>query len=216
VATTLDFSFEFRNKRFKDAESGFRAFAQAIKQNWEGSAKVLSAELREFLDGVADALAQRHGGAWPGGTTTNTLSRRSGAMVQSIVESVQVNGRAFDKITGQIGGSMIAAMQEFGATITPKTAKYLTVPLPAALDSKGLPRKKSAREWDNTFVARSKAGNLIIFQRDGAKIVPLFVLKTSVTIPPRLGMRKTLDTGIPYFVERAMDALVRELMKGSQ
>ena len=185
MATTLDFSFEFRNKRFKDAEAGFRAFARAIKQDWDGSAKVLSNELREFLDGVAEALAQRHGGAWPGGTTTNTLSSRSGAMVQSIIESVEVNGRTFDKITGQIGGSMIAAVQEFGATITPKTAKYLTVPLPAALDSQGIPKKKSAREWDNTFVAQSKAGNLIIFQRDGAKIIPLYVLKTSVTIPPQ-------------------------------
>ncbi len=215
MATTLDFSFEFRNKRFKDAESGLRAFARAIKQNWDGSAKVLSNELREFLDGVAEALAQRHGGAWPGGTTSNTLSSRSGSMVQSIIESVEINGRTFDKITGQIGGSMIAAVQEFGATITPKSGKYLTVPLPAALDSKGLPRKKSARDWANTFVAQSKAGNLIIFQRDGAKITPLYVLKTSVTIPPRLGMRKTLDTGIPYFVERAMDTLVRLLMKGS-
>ena len=90
-------------------------------------------------------------------------------MVQSIIESVEVNGRTFDKITGQIGGSMIAAVQEFGATITPKTAKYLTVPLPAALEIKGVPRKKSAREWDNTFVAQSKAGNLIIFQRDGQR-----------------------------------------------
>ena len=99
-------------------------------------------ELREFLDGVAQALAQRHGAAWPGGTTTNTLSSRSGAMVQSIVESVEVNGTTFDKITGQIGGSMIAAVQEFGATITPKTAKYLTVPLPAALDSQGHPEKE--------------------------------------------------------------------------
>ena len=176
---------------------------------------MLSNELREFLDGVAEALAQRHGGAWPGGTTSNTLSSRSGSMVQSIIESVEINGRTFDKITGQIGGSMIAAVQEFGATITPKSGKYLTVPLPAALDSKGLPRKKSARDWANTFVAQSKAGNLIIFQRDGAKITPLYVLKTSVTIPPRLGMRKTLDTGIPYFVERAMDTLVRLLMKGS-
>ena len=128
----------------------------------------------------------------------------------------RVDGKTFDEITGQIGGSMNAAVQEFGTTITSKTAKYLTVPLPAALDSKGVPRKKNAREWDNTFVAQSKAGNLIIFQREGAKIVPLYVLKSSVTIPPRLGMRKTLDAGIPYFVEWAMDALVRELMKGSK
>ena len=137
-------------------------------------------------------------------------------MVQTIVESVEVDGRTFDKITGQIGGSMIAAVQEFGATITPKTAKYLTVPLPAALDSRASRKRRAHGNGDNTFVAQSKAGNLIIFQRDGAKVIPLYVLKSSVTIPPRLGMRKTLDAGIPYFVERAMDALVRELMKGTK
>ena len=44
--------------------------------------------------------------------------------------------------------------------------------------------------------------------------MPLYVLKTQVTIPPRLGMRKTLEAGVPYFVERAMDAIVKEVTGG--
>lgn len=203
--------FEFRNKRFKDAEAGFRAFAKAVRDDWDGSAKVLSTELRSFLDSVAEALAERHGTSWPGGTGPKTLSRRSGGLVTSILESVQVTGTAFGDIEGHIGAGFPGVVHEFGAVIKPRTAKYLTIPLPEALDGRGVPLKKSAREWQNTFVARSKAGNLIIFQKRGAQIVPLYVLKSQVTIPPRLGMGETLTVGLPYFVERAMDRMVRAI-----
>lgn len=212
MASTLTLEFEFRNRRFKDAAKGLKTFYQVLKRGWDGSAKPLSEELREFLDSVAEALANRHAGAWPGATTPKTLSRRSGSMINSILSSVKVDGQTFDTIRGTIGGSMVARVQEFGATITPKKAKFLTIPLKAALNSNGTPIKKSAREWSNTFVAMSKAGNLIIFQRRGAQVVPLYVLKTSVTIPPRLGMKTTLDVGLPYFVDRTMDRMVKEVL----
>ena len=77
-----------------------------------------------------------------------------------------------------------------------------------------MPLQSSPRSWPNTFCTTSKAGNLIIFQKRGTSIVPLYVLKTQVTIPPRLGMRKTLEAGVPYFVERAMDAMVKEVTGG--
>lgn len=212
MAEAYTLEFEFRNQRFKDAERGLRAFSAHLAKSWDGSAKVLSAELRSFLDSVAEALATRHGRPWPGGTTANTLSRRSGKLVQSIIDSVAVRGTNFETLTGYISADFPAHVHEFGATIRPKSAKYLTVPLPPALNSDGTPKKKSARDWENTFVAKSKAGNLIIFQRRGSQIVPLYVLKTSVKIPPRLGMRKTLEVGIPYFVERAMDRMVRDIV----
>ncbi|WP_266032610.1 hypothetical protein [Brucella intermedia] len=214
MATSLTLEFQFRNKRFRNAEAGLRTFHQHLKKSWDGSAKVLSQELRDFLDSVVEALVQRHSGSWPGGTSSNTLSKRSGKMLQSIVDSAHVEGTTFSTIRGSIGGSKVAAVQEFGATIKPRKAKYLTIPLPAALNSDGTPKKRSAREWDNTFVAKSRAGNLIIFQKRGTQIVPLYVLKTSVTIPPRLGMRKTLDAGLPYFVEKSMDAIVRSVLSG--
>jgi hypothetical protein len=118
-------------------------------------------------------------------------------------------------VTGTIGSDLpYARIQEFGGTITPKKAKFLAIPLPAALNANGTPIKSSPRDWPNTFCAKSKAGNLLIFQRRGTQIVPLYVLKSSVYIPPRLGLKKTLDAGIPYFVERAMDQMVRNLQQG--
>lgn len=207
----IEFSFNFRNKRFDDAGAGLKAFAEAIGKDFDGSAQVLSQELRKFLDTVALALANRHGTAWPGGTTPQTMSVRSGNSIQSIIDSVRVEGSTFADIVGYIGGAFPLSVQEYGATIVSK-GKLLTIPLPAALDSHGIPLKKSAREWNNTFVARSKKGNLLIFQRVGTQIIPLYVLKTSVVIPPRLGMRDTIETGIPYFVDKAVDAIVKSFV----
>lgn len=208
----ITIEFEFRNKRFNDAAVGLKAFAETIGKDWDGSAKVLSAELKSFLDTVAEALALRHGGAWPGGTTKDTLSKRSGDLVDSIIKSVQVTGNTFGEIVGHIGaGGIYASIQEYGGTITAK-GKLLTVPLPAALNPNGTPIKKSARDWDNTFVARSKKGNLLIFQKVGTQIIPLYVLKESVTIPPRLGMQDTINATLPYFVDKAMDAMVKAIV----
>ena len=209
MAQTFELNFEFRNKRFRDAERGLRVFVQELNKDWDGAAKILSGEIKTFLDSVAQALAQRHSGAWAGGTTDKTLSRRSGNLVASIEKSVRINGTTFGDLEGHISAAFPGIVHEFGATITPKKGKFLTVPLPAALDGRGIPYRRRARDWDNTFVARSKKGNLIIFQRRGTQIVPLYVLKTSVKIPARLGMRETLNIGIPYFVERAMDRMVR-------
>lgn len=211
MATTVE--FEFRNKRWSSAEKGLKAFGDALSADWDGAAKTLSNELRMFLDSVAQALAARHGNPWPDGTGAKTLSKRSGRLIQAIVDSVIVGGSTIDTIEGTIGADLpYAGIQEMGGIIRAKRVKYLTIPLKAALDNRGIPLKKSARDWENTFVARSKAGNLIIFQRNGAAITPLYVLKTSVKIPPRLGLRETLSTGLPYFVEKAMDAMVKAVV----
>jgi hypothetical protein len=61
---------------------------------------------------------------------------------------------------------------------------------------------------------KSKKGNLIIFQKQGGRVVPLYLLRTSVKIPPRLGLRDTLEAGLPFFVDKALDAMLREVRNG--
>jgi hypothetical protein len=175
---------------------------------------VLREQLEHFLNGVAARMVKNHSGTWPAGTTGKTLSKRSGAALQSIVDSVKVTGDHPSNIEGHIGGIFYLKTQEFGATITPKKAAYLTVPLPAALDERGVPLKRGARDWENTFVKKSKAGNLIIFQKRGKDIIPLYMLVKQVVIPPRLGMRSTLQAGMGYFVDTAMAAMLKEMRKG--
>ncbi|CAA2141482.1 hypothetical protein [Hyphomicrobium sp. ghe19] len=215
MGTEIRFALDFRNKRFNDASKGLAALAKELNADWDGAAKVLSKELQSFLNSVAEALAKRHGNAWPGGTGEKTLSRRSGKLVASILSSVTVTGTHYDEIKGYIGAAFPGPVHEYGATIRPKTAKFLTVPLPAALNPNGTPKKKSAREWQNTFVARTKAGNLVIFQKTGTQIIPLYVLRTMVKIKPRLGMQETISAGLPYFVDRAADQIVRAMLAGA-
>lgn len=66
-------------------------------------------------------------------------------------------------------------------TIRPKRGRYLTIPLDAAKTGAGVMRAP-ARAWPNTYVRRSRAGNLIIWSQNGE---PLFLLRRSVTIRPR-------------------------------
>lgn len=213
MSTDFDVEFRFRRKAFKDAAAGLKFAAKQLEADWRGAASVLSDELKDFLNEVAAEIAGRHSRPWPGGTSGKTLSKRSGSLVASILDSVRVEGKGFTTIKAYIGVASPGQVHETGATIRPKKSKFLAIPLPAALNSKGLPKKRSPRQWANTFVATSRAGNLIIFQRRASQIVPLYVLKTEVRIPPRLGMQKTLEQAIPRFVERAADELVKAVMK---
>lgn len=71
-----------------------------------------------------------------------------------------------------------AGILQFGGTVTPTRGKYLTLPFPGV--------HGKARSYENTFVKKSKKGNLIIFQNmGGGQIRPLFLLRKKVKIPSR-------------------------------
>jgi hypothetical protein len=209
----VSISFEFRNKRYEDAGKGLEAFAKELTTDFKSLTPVLKRELKSYLEGVALALQKRHGNPYPGGTGTKTLSVRSGRAMKSIGESIKVTGSQLHDVTGGIGGVGYLRTHEHGATIKPKTKKYLAIPLPAALNSNGTPKRKGPRDWDNTFIGTSKKGNLLIFRKEGAGIVPLYVLVKQVTIKPRLGMGDTLNAGLPYFVDKAMEQMLKEVLK---
>ena len=216
MANAFEIEFDFRNQRFKDASVGLQVFYETLQKDWDGAATALSREMREFLAQVVEAITERNSQAWPGGTTEKSLSVRSGALVEAIAGSMRMTGTSFNDIQGQIGapGIVYARIQETGGTITAKNGKFLCIPLSAALNAAGLPINSSPRDWPNTFCAKSKAGNLIIFQKRGTTIIPLYVLKTSVYIPPRLNMQTTLEAGVGYFVDRACDAMVKQVTGG--
>jgi hypothetical protein len=180
---------------------------QAVQGGMERSVKVLV----ETLDKIYAEVAKQHGNPWPTGTGPRSLSSRSGGGLQSIKDSIKVTaGPPFQIIEGRISTAKMT-VHETGAVITPRRAKYLTIPLGEALDSRGVPIKRSAREWDNTFVQRSRRGNLIIFRKlSRDRIVPLYLLKDRVRLPARLGMGETVDRNIPYFAEKVIAAFERE------
>jgi hypothetical protein len=116
-----------------------------------------------------------------GQTTTPTrLAVRTGTLRAAFGAQVRRSGA--NTVTARLGflqQARIARVHEFGATIRPRTAQFLAIPLPAA-------RGRRPREFTHTFIRKG-----IIFQRVGSRVIPLFVLKRSVTIPARPVLRPT-------------------------
>lgn len=207
----LVLTVEVGGQEFENLEKAFSREADALEQALEGSAKQVSRELLKGLQKVYQRLAARHGTPWSGdmsGQATD-LYKRTGGGLKGIRESIEVNDpNALGLVAGRISARFPMSVHEKGATIRPKRAQYLTIPLPAAMDSRGVPLRKRARDWDNTFVARSRKGNLLIFRKEGRGIVPLYVLKKEVRIPPRLGMEKDMrENFLPYFEKKAFEAI---------
>jgi hypothetical protein len=202
------FLLAFGGRTFTDVGEALHAFAKAMEEGIQESAKPISEALVGYLNLVAHDVVSKNSSPWRPGISGDTLYRRTGKSMQSILRSVRVNGTSWPQFQGFIGGQKTLLIHEFGGIIKAK-GKLLAIPLPAALDSRGVPKKRNPRDWKNTFVRKTKAGNLVVFQRQGARAVPLYVLKSSVRIKPRLGLLKTLEQHAPYFMGKTADILVR-------
>lgn len=210
----IEFEFDFRRQRYKDAARGFEALAKELGNPEKLLYPVVRKELQRFLDNVVEALARRHGNPYPTGTTGNSLSSRSGRLVESIKQNSLIKGDNLDNLVAEFGGIFYARIHEYGGTIKARRAKYLTIPLPDALNADGTPKKASARDWGKTFIIQSKKGNLLIVRREGKNLTPLYVLKPSVYIAPRLNLRSTVETGLPPWIDELGDKLVAALLEG--
>lgn len=210
------FELDYRGLRFADAARGLEAFARDQGDAVRRIPDELARLLQSYLDEVRRALVRRHSRPFNNpanvpATGERDLLRRTGGGASGIKAEVR-NGRTIASVSGVLSVPWPMSVHEEGATIRPRNSQYLTVPLPAALDSRGVPLRPRARDWDSTFVAESRRGNLLIFQRRGAGIVPLYLLKREVQLPPRLRARETLDAGADFFVDRAVEAVARTIL----
>ena len=216
LSLSLELKTSTGRTTFEDAAKGLEAFSQGAI-SFDKLDPIIRREMRRFLDAIVNQMRTRHGRSWPGGTSGKSLSRRSGRLVESIAASVRVSGKFSQggEVRGQIGSPLIYAnIQEVGGTIRPTRAQYLTVPLPAALNSNGTMKFPSARHYPKTFVQRSRRGNLIIFQKQGRSIIPLFVLKKSVRIPPRLNLGVAVAAGTKALGDRIVSQTLRDFQAG--
>jgi len=144
-------------------------------------------------------IQQRH---LTGGTKEDRLAVRSGTLRDSVKPlPAQISGTS---VLGGVGFGTVYARPHVGpkgreTTIRPKKrGGFLAIPLEAALTPAGVPRgPPRSSVFGETFVQKSKKGNLIIFgkrvvtkgPRQGeaqGDIVPLFALKEQVKIPARV------------------------------
>ena len=115
-------------------------------------------------------------------------------------------------ILSEVGGEMlmIAKVHEFGATIRPRNAKNLAIPLRPDM------RDVSPTELDDTWIYTSDEGNRFIVQDVGEdRIEFLFMLVPSVTIPERSFIRAGYDTNKAK-ITAAVKKVVREVLLGEK
>lgn len=200
-------------KAYRQIEDGFDALYQEMEGGLNSASIPLAKVMREALQLVARKLEKRHSKPWNGQVVnpTNNLQKRSGG-IKRIAQSIKIKGNTLETLEGTISTAGFE-IHEKGGTISAKRAKYLTIPLPAAMDTRGVPLKKRARDWDRTFVARSRRGNLLIFRKNAkGGVTPLYLLKPSVRIPARLGLEKTLiNDALPYFERKALEVLSKAI-----
>lgn len=142
----------------------------------------------------SDIQAKRFGSS----TGADKLKVRSGTLRRAI--DVKTVGTTLNDLSLIITFDTNYAMtQEFGdENRKPKHAQYLAIPLPAALYPSGVARWASPlRQSDMppVRVLKSKKGNLLLVDKISGQ--PYFVLKTQVSIPPRLGAWSLLQEHLP-------------------
>lgn len=212
----IEIEMQVGSRVFTRIEEGYTAMGDSISKAVDGAARPITDVMRRALQLVAKEMKAQHASGWNGQVVNQSadLQRRSGDSLNAMAKSISVKGSGnLANLQGQISTGFWA-IHETGGTIRARS-QYLTIPLPAAMDSRGVPLRKRARDWDNTFVKMSKRGNLLIFRSEGrGRIIPLYLLKNSVTIRPRLGMeRAILDTALPYFEQKSLDAFERSLTR---
>lgn len=135
-------------------------------------------------------------------------------------------------LLGFSAGKSYARIQEFGGEVRPTRARFLTIPTAGNLTGAGVARFPSARDFiqthpGETFFLRTKRGArdslLLMWKKpnpasrksSGVKgkdeAIPMFFLTRKVTIPPRLGFRKTWAAQQPERIRQIRDALDRAL-----
>ena len=212
----LRIAMEIDGKRYANAARGLNALAKNYAIAFKDLTPIAKKEMTDVLDSVKAAMRERHGTRWaagvrlPSGKKTGKLATRSGKGLRGLHRKVTSSPT---EVTGSVTVDFPMSVHEKGAIIR-KKRKLLAIPLPAALTARGVPKKKGPRDWPNTFVAKSKKGNLLIFQKKGSKIIPLYVLKEKVRIPARLGLGETVKKAAPMFVERVFARAVKRLQTG--
>lgn len=122
---------------------------------------------------------------------TRTLSR---SLSQEVVEQSDTKAKI------AVGTDLeYAAIHEFGGVITPKTARYLAIPVNGA--------SGSPRDRDDLHAVRSGAGNLVLVNENGVQ----FVLKDSVMIPARPYLRPAVDENKETVIEEITAVLAQEI-----
>lgn len=175
-------------------------FKQAMEKAGPAIRDAMVASLLQYSAGFAKGNVPRL-------VRANLHNRRGAAGLSGAFEAERA-GTDDDPSIVIYTRSPYARIQEYGGTVRPKTAKYLTIPLAAARTAAGVTRG-SARNWIGATFGRSRRGGFTMFaqgkqvmrsrRRGGSTFeyqttttylrgAPIFLLRKQVTIPARFGL----------------------------
>lgn len=133
----------------------------------EDRAADLSEPLADFGERMVRRISKRLSG--------DVLDARTGRLRGSLTHEETADSLEISAGGGP-GEVDYANIHHYGGTIRPKKRKFLTIPFPGGPADTKVPKRAS--DFDDTFIAMG-----IIFQSLKDKMVPLFILAKSVTIP---------------------------------
>jgi hypothetical protein len=151
--------------------------------------KALAAALRPQMSKAVRWFRKKHEIARLSGPPG--LHRRTGDLVKSFVPDVSPPGTGLSDLASWLATrSRYAQIHEEGGTIkAKKPGGFLAIPLPAALAPTGVLKNEFVgplRNVPGLFCEKSPSGKLLLWMDTPGGVVPMFVLKKSVDIPPRL------------------------------
>lgn len=171
---------------FKYIPQGVQSLIKVFEERKELVMRELFLAVQETMKTAKEEIQGRFSA---GGVTGPTaLVSRTGQLEKSLKTDVVRKGNVLE---GMVSSDEIyAAIQEKGGTIM--GAPRLAVPLPPAKDGRGV--AMSPRFYEGLFPITSRKGNKLLVKREGDNLVPMFVLKESVTLKPgRFGIAATLN-----------------------
>ena len=183
---------------------------EAIGRRWEIAGPFLRETIAQvFQKRLTEAVQYARTEHLSGGTTATRLAVHTGRLQQSFNAEVTAQG---ETVTGRLGfiaqAPSWAWVHEFGATIRPRTARMLAIPLTPEARAAGSPRNFPGA----TFLQRARTGRLIIFERDASgSLRPQYVLVNEVTIPARPVLAPTVAKYAPLILQDLRQAAAQAL-----
>ena len=167
---------------------------------------------REIMRVLASAAAEAE--ALGKLNATRLLRVRTGRLRNSIIGDAlqQQEGWLLRLRAGNLQDVVYARTQEEGATIRPKNARYLAIPLDPgpAVTGAGVSSYNSPRQVPGLSVRRSSGGNLSLVDDTGR---PWYVLRKSVRIRGKFYLKRALNEiegRLPQQLAGALDIAIRD------
>ena len=145
-----------------------------------------------------------------------SMPYRTGRGLRSLLGGIRVYGTHILDLRAFVKGPVYLTAHERGATIRPRRAQALTIPLPAALRPDGTPKLPGPRSWRNvrrTFIYVSKkTGRAYIAYGNGGKLTLLYFLVDEAVLRQHKGfLRDAWNKQSPRFIEALGAAMLFEM-----